>query len=432
MKKLARIPHNWVRERLRMVDIPDDLGTITDIDRDSEVDPHTVDLSQEAVTAIWEACQNLYRTGAYPLLTLCLRRRGEIVMNRSIGYLDDERVATTQNPICLFSASKAVTAILIHLLAEQGKIDLLNPVSYYIPSFAAKGKGSITILQLLSHRGGVPSVPEGVDPQLLFDHDAALKMICEAQPTDHERRVQAYHAITSGFLFNELIKITTGLNAQQYLDRYIRKPMGMRYFRYGLTQRDQANVAINTSTGIDSALINRALANVLGADPDVVVELTNDPRFYKAIIPSANLFANAEETSRFFQMLLNHGYWQGKQILDPMTVHRATHALGRMEMDRSLMLPMRYSGGFMLGGSPVGIYGLETQHAYGHLGFANIFCWADPQRDIAVSIMNTGKLVLGSHLKALPLILHTISSECDPVVDMAADEPIYKGARRSI
>ena len=51
--------------------------------------------------------------------------------------------------------------------------------------------------------------------------------------------MQAYHALTTGFIFNELIKVTTGLDAQQYLDRYIRKPMGMRYFRYGLTKRDQ-------------------------------------------------------------------------------------------------------------------------------------------------------------------------------------------------
>lgn len=415
MKQLSKLSQHWLKKQLRMVDVPEDLRTITDIDREAEVDPHSVDLTQEAIFAIWEACQNLYRTGAYPLLSLCVRRRGEIVMNRSIGYLDDERIATTQSPICLFSASKAVTAMLIHLLAEQGKIRLNDPVSRYLPAFGQHGKDHITILQLLSHRGGVPRVPNGIDTELLFDHEAALELVCAAEPDNNAGNVQAYHAITSGFVFNELIKITTGLNAQQYLDRTIRKPMGMRYFRYGLTKREQADVALNTSTGLDSALINRALASVLGADPGTVVELTNDPRFYKAIIPSANLFATAEEVSRFFQMLLNNGRWQGQQLLAPETVQAATHPLGPMKLDRSLMLPMRYSGGFMMGGSPVGIYGLETEQAYGHLGFANIFCWADPQREIAVSLMNTGKLALGAHLKALPLMLNAISSNCHPV-----------------
>lgn len=415
MKQLSQRTQTWLKDRLRMVDVPDDLRTITSIDRAAEVDPHSVGLTQESIFAIWEACQNLYRTGAYPLLSLCLRRRGEIVINRSLGYLDDERIATTENPICLFSASKAVTAILIHLLAQQGKIKLGDPVSRYLPAFGQHGKDKITILQLLSHRGGVPRVPDGIDTELLFDHEQGLALVCAAEPDKRAGRVQAYHAITSGFVFNELIKVTTGLNAQQYLDRYIRKPMNMRYFRYGLPKRDQSKVAINTSTGLDNTLINKALTSVLGADPATVVELTNDPRFYASIIPSANLFGTAEEVSRFFQMLLNNGSWEGQQILEPATVQGATHPLGPMQLDRSLMLPMRYSGGFMMGGSPVGIYGLETEEAYGHLGFANIFCWADPQRDIAVSLMNTGKLALGAHLKALPLMLNAISSHCHPI-----------------
>jgi CubicO group peptidase (beta-lactamase class C family) len=254
-------------------------------------------------------------------------------------------------------------------------------------------------------------------------------MVCEAEPTDHQGRVQAYHAITTGFIFNELIKVTTGLNAQQYLQRYISKPMGMRYFRFGLNKRDQANVAINTTTGLDSAPVNRALAGILGTHPDQAVEMTNDPRFYRAIIPSANLFATAEEVSRFYQMLLNHGHWQGEQILDPLTVHRATRSQGKFVLDKSLMIPMRYSAGFMLGGSPIGIYGKDTQYAYGHLGYANIFCWADPQRDIAVSLMNTGKLALGPHLKALPVLLGAISAECQSIIDMEGDVPIYRRGR---
>ena len=52
--------------------------------------------------------------------------------------------------------------------------------------------------------------------------------------------------------------------------------------------------------------------------------------------------------------------------------------------------------------------------------------WADPQRDIAVSLMNTGKLVLGPHLKALPVLLDMISAECQPVVEMEGDVPLYQ------
>jgi CubicO group peptidase (beta-lactamase class C family) len=424
--KLANRRDHFYQRLFRTVAVPDDLASVTDIDTAAEVDPRSADLDPAAVDDIWDACQNLYCTGVYPLLSLCLRRKGKIVLNRSLGHYREGKVASVTTPICLYSASKAVSAVLMHLLAEQGEVNLLNPVSHYIPAFAAKGKGSITVHQLLTHRGGIANVPDDIELELLYDHDAALQLICEAQPTDHQGRVQAYHAITTGFVFNELIKVTTGLDAQQYLDRYIRKPMGMRYFRYGLAKRDEARVAINTCTGLDSTLINRVLASFLGAHPDQAVAMTNEPRFYRAVIPSANLFGTAEEVSRFFQMLLDHGQWRGKQILDPLTVHQATRSLGPFALDKTLKFPMRYSAGFMLGGSPVGIYGMDTQYAYGHLGYANIVCWADPQREIAVSLMNTGKLAVGPHLKALPALLHAISAQCQPVVDMESDAPSHR------
>jgi CubicO group peptidase (beta-lactamase class C family) len=415
-----------LKRLFRTVDVPDALGPITDIDVQNEADPGALALAENAVQAIWEATENLYRSGAYPLLSVCLRRQGGMILNRSLGYARDSVVATVNTPVCMYSASKAISAVLVHLLAEQGHIHLLDPVSYYIPEFAARGKGNISILQLLSHRGGIPSIPADVDIELLFDHEAALKLVCQAEPNDHQGRIQAYHAVTSGFIIGELIRVTTDLNAQQFLQRYISKPMGMRYFRYGLNKRDQTSAAINAVTGSDIGLINRGLSSVMGAHPDEVVRITNDPRFYECIIPSVNLFATAEEVSRFFQMLLNHGQWQGQQILQPLTVYKATRSLGKAELDKSLMLPMRYSPGFMLGGTPYGIYGPNSQYAYGHLGFANILCWADPSRDIAVSIMNTGKLALGLHLKTLPALLGAIAEQCEPLVDMEGDTAIFQ------
>lgn len=424
MNRISQYKKKLYKQIFRTIDVPDNLGSITDIDTAQEVDPQSVDLDPAAIEAIWEAAENLYRTGMHPMLSVCVRRKGKIVINRSLGYAREDMLASVDTPVCLFSASKAVSSLLIHLLAEQGKIDLLDPVSYYIPEFSAKGKESITILQLLSHRGGIPNIPEGVDMLSLLDHDATIKVLCEAEPSDS--RKQAYHAVTSGFIMDELIRVTTGLNIQQYLDKYIKKPMGMRYFRYGLAKRDQGKAAHDKVTGPNIGLVNRALEGILGIAPDEVVDLTNSAVFYDTIFASANIFATAEESSRFFQMLLNHGEWEGKQIIDPLTVHKATHALGKAEFDKTLMAPMRYSAGYMLGGAPYGMYGKNTHYAYGHLGYANIVCWADPQRDIAVSIMNTGKLIVGPHLKSFFKLIGAVSGQCGPVVDMTHDVPEYQ------
>lgn len=426
MGGLGKYRRQFYRKLFRTVEVGEDLDGVLDIDRASEVEPALASLDSDDKDAIWEAVENLYRSGVYPLLGFCLRRRGEIVINRALGEADEGRPASVDTPVCLFSASKAVSAVLVHLLAEQGELNLLDPVSYYIPRFAARGKGSISILQLLAHRGGVPNIPSNTDLDLLFDHDAALAMICEAEPLDHQGRIQAYHAITSGFVIDELIRVTTGMNARQYLERYISKPMGMRYFSYGLGKKQRALAARNVVTGLHSKLADKALASVLGTDPAAAVALTNDERFFDAVIPSANLYATAEEVSRFYQMLLNHGEWEGKRILQPLTVHRATRTIGKTELDKSLMLPMRYSAGFMLGGEPYGIYGKQCQYAYGHLGYANIFCWADPQRDISVALVNSGKPVIGPHIKSLPALLGILSDACTALVDMESDVPIYQ------
>ena len=126
-----------------------------------------------------------------------------------------------------------------------------------------------------------------------------------------------------------------------------------------------------------------------------------------------------------FQMMLNGGKWGRRRICSERTVARAVQEFGNRTLDRTLFIPMRFSAGLMLGDEPFGVWGPNTRQAFGHVGLINKFAWADPQRDIAVSLMNTGKPVLGPHLKALPLLLHTISTECGPVVDMDGDVPIY-------
>lgn len=409
----------------RAVEVPADLDSITDIDHASEVDPARVELDASAVDNIWTQTQDYYRCGMQPMLSLCVRRKGEIIINRAIGHAREGVLARADTPVCLFSASKAVSAVLIHLLAEQGKIHLLDPVSYYIPQFANKGKGGISILQLLSHRGGIPNLPKGQSMEVLLDHQAALEVLCNTAPQDVLGRVQSYHAVTSGVIMDELVRVTTGQTIKQFLDRHIRKPMGMRYFHYGVPKRDRAVVAHDSVTGPKIGLIDSFLQGIIGVDPDDIGMFTSDERFYDAVFPSANLFSTAEESSRFYQMLLNHGSWEGKQILAPLTVHKATHSFGKAEMDKSLGAPMRFSAGFMLGGSPIGLYGRHSEYAYGHLGYANIITWADPARDIAVALMNTGKLVLGPQLKSFINLIGTIAAQCPPIHDMEGDIPTY-------
>ena len=254
----------------------------------------------------------------------------------------------------------------------------------------------------------------------MFDRERILDIIYKTESSSPEGRVQAYHAVTSGFIADELVRVTTGKNIQEYMKEKISDPMEMKYFTFGLDKDRQQEAAINYVTGMKNGkLIEGVLSKAFGVSIDTATELSNSQEFMEAIVPSANLYATAEEISRFYEMLIDAGQYKGKEIFHPTTIQKATREASGVRLDKGVFLPLRFSAGFMLGGKPVGMYGINTHHAFGHLGFSNIFCWGDPERDIAVGILTTGKPIVGNHLLALPKLMYTISSLCTPCETMA-------------
>lgn len=403
--------------------IPRDLASVTGIARETENAPEMAGLSAASVERIWNSVEGLYRTGVYPALTFCLRRRGQILLNRSLGHVrgngpDDgpnvtKVLATPDSPVCLFSASKVVTAMLIHLLDERGEVDLLDPISHYIPEYAVNGKRNATIYHLLAHRGGIPRFDGEFNVELGFDHDAVIAKLCAAKPVHPSGHRMAYHAVTAGYILGEVIQRVTGKDTREFLRETVQEPMGMRYFNYGLPPEAHELAAVQYATGFKTVFpFDAYLKHAVGGDMDLVMRLTNDPRFLETIIPAGNLYATAEEASRFFQMLLDGGSYNGRQIFHPDTIRRSIIPISRPELDRTLLMPMRYSMGFMLGSSPIGLWGPFTGQAFGHLGFTNIMCWADPARDTSVALLTSGKPIAGPHLPALVNFLTVINKEC--------------------
>ncbi|MFN3532032.1 MAG: serine hydrolase domain-containing protein [Candidatus Brocadia sp.] len=407
----------------KTIRVPDDLTSVTSYKPAEEVNPSEVGMSHEDVHAIWAGVEDLYRSGIHPAISFCLRRQGKVVLKRAIGHArgngpDDapnaEKIpATPDTPICLFSVSKVATAMLIHVLDERGQIHLMDPVSHYIPEFVASGKGNITIHHILSHRGGIPVPPRNIDPEIIFNYDAFIQLLCKSKPVSPGGRRTAYHAITGGFILGEIVRRVTGKDIREFLRETVQNPLGFQYFNFGVPPEAAGRVAVNYYTGIPLIFpLTTITRRALGASWEDVVRISNDPRFLQVIIPSGNLFATADEASRFFQLLLNKGELDGVRIFNPLTVQHAIMEAGRPEIDRTVMIPMRYGAGMILGNKPIGMYGPFTQHAYGHLGFSNILCWADPDRDIAVALLTTGKAILGPHLIPLARLLMRISRHC--------------------
>jgi CubicO group peptidase (beta-lactamase class C family) len=154
---------------------------------------------------------------------------------------------------------------------------------------------------------------------------------------------------------------------------------------------------------------------VLGHPIDKVVALSNDPRFVSAVVPSANIFTTANELSRFFEIFRAGGELDGVRIMQPETIRRALTEQSRLEIDLSLGFPTRFSYGLMLGAKVLSLYGLDTDLAFGHLGFINIMGWADPERGISGGLITSGKAVIYPELPRFYGLMQLIASEIPKV-----------------
>ncbi|MBT8138577.1 MAG: beta-lactamase family protein [Gammaproteobacteria bacterium] len=404
---------------LQACDVPKDLQSVVSFDAQREVAPGQLGLAQGNVDAIWQQTLKLYKTGIHPAISISVRHKGELILSRSVGHISGngpkdtvhtkKTLVTPDSPFCIFSSSKAVTALLMHMLAEEGLVNVMDPVAFYTPEFAKHGKQNITIHQILAHRGGIPGLPANATVDTLWDEEEIWRLLCDAKPIITDGSQLAYHAITGGFVLEQVVKKVTGSSITEYIDKKIRQPMAMKFFSYGIDGQHLHELAMHYHTGFRPGLLTgKFIKRALGETLPNVEKACNDPRFQEAVIPSGNLVATADEMSAFFQMLLDKGAYNGKRICKAQTVARTIQEYGNRGLDRTLLIPMRYSAGMMLGDDPVGIWGPQSRHAYGHLGLANKLCWADPSRELAVAVLNSGLPLLGLHIPPLLNLIRTI------------------------
>lgn len=196
-----------------------------------------------------------------------------LVYKRELGEFDSKTVA----PIA--SASKWLTAALVMMYVDEGKISLDDKVSKYIPDFELYGKNYITIRHCLSHYTGI-KVETGLKALLARKKYATLKEEAEAYARDE---IQA----NAG---EEFRYSTVGLNiAGAILEIVTKKKFDM--------------------------LIKQKLFNPLGMRKTSFSTLDGSPAN-----PSGGAVSTAEEYMHFLQMLLNNGKYNGVQILSEASV----------------------------------------------------------------------------------------------------------------
>ena len=402
----------------RRIEVPKDLAAITTVGEENVA--AAAELQDGGVDRVWRATERLYRSGVHPAISLCVRREGEVVLDRALGWAKGvgpdepegaERVPNTpQTPHVIFSASKAMTACVAHLLDQQGRIHIGDRIAEYIPEYARHGKDGITIAHVLSHKGGVPNLPaEAFDLKNIGDRETIVEILCDAKPQSRPGTALAYHAISGGYIIGEIVERVTGRPIREVLACEILDPLGFRWTNYGVAPADVDAVATSHYTGAPVLPpLSNLLKRALGVSVGDAARLANEPEFLTGAVPAGNVITTATELSRFFELLRAGGELDGVRVFEPRTLRRALTEQSYMEIDFTLGFPTRFSLGMMLGAQVLSLYGPDTELAFGHLGFTNIIGWADPERAISAAVITSGKPVLYPELPVFWNLMRTI------------------------
>jgi CubicO group peptidase (beta-lactamase class C family) len=369
---------------------------------------------------------------------LLVAQKGEIVYHEAIGKQDVEAGTpmTTQSIFRIASMTKPITTTAVMMLAEQGKLDLSDPISQFLPEFkfmkvairkpkpdaksapatngkpAEKASGGpdddfevvpayrpITIRDLLNHTSGLcyrfrnlpylgrlyadAGICDGITPS---DHTLAENIRRLAKlPLVHQPGTAWEYGLSTDVL-GRLVEVVSGKSLEAFFEHAIFTPLEMNDTHFVLPESKRWRLASLYEPGPAGTIVKT------GEGPT-----TKGALIYSASLPyagtkdyfsgGAGLASTASDYARFLQMLLDRGELDGRRLLRGETVAAMTHD----QTGAPLWIPM-HGMGFGYG------FGINTQsqddgkkEPIGSFGWGGIYYtdfWVDPRHKL-IGIMMT-------------------------------------------
>ena len=237
---------------------------------------------------------------------------GELVVDLWGGVADDRYATpwTGDTLSVLHSGTKGIVATALLMLVERGLLDLNEPVARYWPEFACASKEAVTVATLGSHAAGLPGIEGDVTLDDLAD-PAGLAARLAAQAPMIELGHPSYHAITFGWLCDELVRRVDGRTVGRFVADEIATPLGVD-IRIGLDPADPLAMRVSHLRRSDdyqlSAFLSPnpdpRLAKVYGAARGAITSM-DDPVVLALEIPAANGVASARAMASLYGALVS-------------------------------------------------------------------------------------------------------------------------------
>ncbi len=377
-----------------------------------EASAESVGMSTERIARIDTMFAQAVKGGNIPGVVALIARNGKIVFWKAYGMADNQSQKDLKRDdiFRIASQTKAITSTAVMMLWEEGKFQLDDPISTYIPEFknpkvlnnfrysdtsytTTPAKSEITIRQLLTHTSGI-----GYG---MIDGDERIKMIYQkAGITDafttkdlkigdnikklaklplHHQPGEKYTYGESLDVLGYFIEIISGMPFDVFLKTRIFDPLGMNDTRFYLPD-NKAGRLVAVQQKNKNGEWERMTANAQ-FDPDYPVK--GAKTFFAG---GAGLSSTAKDYATFLQMYLNGGEYNGVRLLSRTTVELVMADQNLKVWDKSAdnHLGLAFSVENQ-GGQDKGAKGSIGTFGWG--GYFNTQYFADPKEKVIGIIM---------------------------------------------
>lgn len=365
-----------------------------------------------------------------PGLSAAIVMGNDVVWSKGFGFRDLERgwPATPHTLYGIGSLTKSFTSLAILQLAEQGKLDLDDPVDEYIPFDITPGDESVCIWHLMSHTSGIPALAyaESVIRHSTGagDHWLPIASLTDmhtflkgAQSWTLNAPGERWYYLNEGYvLLGEIIEKCAEMPYRDYVTQHILEPLGMSRTFFDLEQLKQDQDA--------------AVPYIVTRDGERI------PSHYAHISADGGLISNVEDLARYISMFLNWG-----EISDGRIISRASlESMETPRIETAVQDGPYGENGYALGlGVLSDFLGHQLISHGGSVGIATAWLGFIPQQRIGIALLANGSgyllsqmghyglaATLGIDPETLPIIAHERA-----LIELEGVYETYKGTMQA-
>src|SRR5271169_5129612 len=191
-------------------------------------DPASLGLAPAPIDNLDRLIRRHIEEGRYPGAQIAFARHGKLALFRSYGNarIKPNNVSATNDTVfLLFSQTKVLTSAAVWTLVEEGLLSFNDLVADHLPEFKARGKGAITLQQVMTHQGGFPS--GDVSRASWTDHARMRAEVCDFSLDWTPGSKLQYHGQAAHLVQAMVIEAITGQDYRDVIRQRVIEPLGL-------------------------------------------------------------------------------------------------------------------------------------------------------------------------------------------------------------